>query len=174
MKPISAETKAHDRWLNRRSHRAMIKHILKTYGILALSLLALFGSGMVTGRLTAQRQRPPGDPAAAGAKTPEAWVAAASQGLVRELDLSADQERQVRDRLVPVSTALHADQQRALFQMHLRLLLFHDSLATSGLLEQDQAHRLAASRAKLRDLIIARFPDMVRGNPVLAAEETGK
>jgi len=101
-------------------------------------------------------------------------VAAASQGLVRELGLSPDQQRQVRDQLVPVSAALYADQERALFQMHLRLLLFHDSLAASGVLDPKQAKRLAASRAKLRSLIVGRFPDMVRGDPVLAAEETGK
>jgi len=142
----------------------MIKHAFKTYGILALSLLALFGSGIVTGRLTARRPPPPA----------ETWLDTASRGLVRELKLSADQERQVREQLLPVSAELHADQERALFQMHLRLLLFHDSLAASGTLSGEQAKRLGLSRAKLKSLIIGRFPDKVRGNPVLAGDKTGE
>ena len=152
----------------------MIKHAFKTYGILALSLLALFGSGIVTGRLTARRSQPPAETATSDPKTPGVWLDTASRGLVRELKLSADQERQVREQLLPVSAELHADQERALFQMHLRLLLFHDSLAASGTLSEEQAKRLGLSRAKLKSLIIGRFPDKVRSNPVLAGDKTGE
>ena len=151
-----------------------MKHAFKTYGILALSLLVLFVSGIVTGRLTAPRSQPPVGTAAAAAKTPEGWLDAATQGLVRELRLNPDQERQVREQLLPVSAALHADQERALFQMHLRLLLFHDSLAASGTLNGEQKNRLGQSRTKLKNLIIGRFPDKIRGNPVLASETSGK
>ncbi len=150
-----------------------MKHLFKTYGILALSLLALFGSGIVTGRLTAPRAAASAVPTADD-RTAGAWLDAASRGLVRELKLDATQERQVRDQLLPVSTALHADQERALFQMHLRLLMFHDTLAASGTLHPEQAARLAVSRAKLKSLIVGRFPDMVRGNPVLAGETTAE
>jgi hypothetical protein len=148
-----------------------MKQIIKTYGILALSLLALFGSGIVTGRLTASREQPVAAPNAE-ARTSGAWLDTATRGLVRELKLDAPQEQQVRDQLLPVSTALHADQERALFQMHLRLLLFHDSLAASGTLSPAQTARLATSRAKLKSLIVGRFPEMVRSNPVLAGENT--
>lgn len=151
-----------------------MKHAIKTYGILALSLLVLFGSGIVTGRLTAPRSLPPVATATAATKTPEGWLDAAAQGLVRELRLNPEQEQQVREQLLPVSTALHADQERALFQMHLRLLLFHDSLAASGTLNGGQTKRLGQSRAKLKSLIIGRFPDRVRNNPVLAGETPGK
>ncbi|MCF7675170.1 MAG: hypothetical protein K9M97_07485 [Akkermansiaceae bacterium] len=112
--------------------------------------------------------------ATAAAKTPEGWLDTATQGLVRELRLNPEQERQVREQLLPVRTALHADQERALFQMHLRRLLFHDSLAASGALNGAQTKRLGQSRAKLKNLIIGRFPDRPCGNPVLAGETSGK
>ncbi|MBN8460416.1 MAG: hypothetical protein J0M04_21515 [Verrucomicrobia bacterium] len=150
-----------------------MKQIFKTYGILALSLVALFASGIVTGRLTAPKS---GNvpPATVDTRIPGDWLDSASRALVRELDLNADQTRQVREQLVPVSAALHEDQERAMFQMHLRLLMFHDTLGASGTLSPAQTARLAASRAKLKSLIIGRFPDMVRGNPVLAGERSGE
>lgn len=150
-----------------------MKQIFKTYGILALSLGALFASGIVTGRLTAPKTGKIA-PAASEMRTPGDWLDTASRGLVRELGLNDQQARQVREQLVPVSAALHDDQERAMFQMHLRLLMFHDTLSASGTLSPAQTARLAASRAKLKSLIIGRFPDMVRGNPVLAGEKSGE
>ena len=150
-----------------------MKQIFKAYGILAVSLVALFASGVFTGRLTAPKSVKIA-PATTDTRASGDWLDTASCALVRELGLNDEQARQVREQLVPVSAALHEDQERAMFQMHLRLLMFHDTLSSSGTLSPAQTARLAASRAKLKSLIVGRFPDMVRGNPVLAGEKSGE
>jgi hypothetical protein len=137
-----------------------MKHLFKTYGIIAISLLALFGSGVIVGRLTA-----PGTPLAAnGQETPRDaadWAEKACQALVRQLDLTPDQESKVRAELAPVGEALHADQERALLQMHLRLLRLHDTLAANGALNPKQAQLLARSRVQLLSLIRERFSSII-------------
>lgn len=145
-----------------------MKKNFKTNGILVLSLGALFASGVAIGRLTAPGVRNPESPATAAPADAEAWMAAASRGLVKDLQLDEDQQQVVRAKLEPVATALFSDQKRALFQMHLRLLEFHDTLAGTRTLTEQQGMRLAVSRAKLKDLIIRKFPTLVRGNPSLA------
>jgi hypothetical protein len=148
-----------------------VKRLLHSYGILGLSLLALFASGVIIGRLTAPspRQAPP--PAVSVPADADAWVAAASRGLVKDLQLDETQQQLVRRQLDPVAGAIFADQERALFQMHLRLLELHDSLAKTGSLSDPQLTRLGQSRAKLKELIIRKFPRMVRENPTLVISE---
>ena len=129
-----------------------MKKIFKTYGILVLSLVALFASGVTIGRLTAPVVKNPVRPAAATPADAEAWMATASRGLVKNLQLDEAQQKIVRAELEPVATTLFSDQERALFQMHLRLLEFHDTLAGIGTLNESQRMRLAVSRAKLKNL----------------------
>ena len=66
-----------------------------------------------------------------------------------------------------MASAIFADQERALFQMHLRLLELHDTLAKEGAMSTQQLKRLGLSRAKLKELIIRKFPRMVRENPTM-------
>ena len=145
-----------------------MKRFVQRYGILGLSLLALFASGVGIGRHTAPKPQPVAPPAVETSSSSEAWVAAASRSLVRDLQLDAAQELKVQQLLEPVAVAIYTDQERALFQMHLRLLELHDTLAKQGSLDQRQLRHLAASRAKLKDLIIRKFPRSVRSNPSLA------
>jgi hypothetical protein len=57
--------------------------------------------------------------------------------------------------------------------MHLRLLELHDTLAKAGNLDPDQLQRLGRSRLKLKELIIAKFPRMVRENPTPLLSASG-
>lgn len=148
-----------------------MKRLLQSYGILGLSLLALFASGLIIGRMTAPSPRQAAAPAASIPVDADAWVAAASRGLVKDLQLDETQQQLVRRQLDPVAGAIFADQERALFQMHLRLLELHDSLAKTGSLNDPQLTRLGQSRAKLKELIIRKFPRMVRQNPTLVISE---
>lgn len=145
-----------------------MKRFLQHYGVLGLSLLALFASGVGIGRYAVPKPQPVTPPVVETSASSEAWVAAASRGLVRDLQLDASQELKVRQHLEPVAVAIYTDQERALFQMHLRLLELHDTLAKQVSLDARQLGHLAASRAKLKDLIIRKFPSSVRANPSLA------
>jgi hypothetical protein len=147
-----------------------MKTILRNYGVLAISLIALFASGVSIGRLSLSRVPAAVAPTSDIGMDPESWVATASRGLVRDLELDNGQERKVREQLEPVAAALFSDQERTLFQMHLRLLMLHDTLAKEGSLDQAQLGRLAISRSKLKSLIVQKFPRMVRANPTLAIE----
>ncbi len=147
-----------------------MKRIFQSYGILTLSLITLFASGVFIGRMTSPQQPQAVKTAADLAAEPDAWMAAASRGLVRDLKLDATQQDHLRSQLEPVAHAIFSDRERALFQMHLRLLEFHDQLAKEPLMDDSQLRHLASSRAKLKELIIARFPNMVRQNPTLAIQ----
>jgi hypothetical protein len=151
-----------------------VKRLLQSYGILVLSLLALFASGVFVGRMTAPEHRQAERPAATSPADAEAWVAAASRGLVRDLKLDEAQQLIVRQQLDPVAESIFSDQERALFTMHLRLLGLHDSLAKAGSLSEPQIKRLGVSRAKLKELIIRKFPRMVRENPALVVGEKSR
>lgn len=141
---------------------------LKSQTLLVASLAALFASGLVIGRLTA-----PAPPAATAPPTPtSSWAETAAATLVSDLQLDASQAKQLGTLLTPVGTALTTDQTSALFTMHLRLLRVHDSIAAEVRLTAAQAARLAASRAKLKTLIISRFPQMVSQNPTLALDSS--
>ena len=142
--------------------------LLHRYGILILSLAALFGSGLTIGRITAPAATSRAAAAAPTAHATESWLESASRSLKRDLQLSPAQETALQDELEATSVALREDQERALFQMHLRLLVLHDSMARSVALNPDQTRKLADSRSKLKRLIVAKFPDMVRSNPKFA------
>jgi hypothetical protein len=144
-------------------------HILKTYGVLVISLMVLFGSGIVIGRLTAPPRSASHDPGTTVTQSPEEWADRACRGLVRHLNLSADQEKLVRAQLGPVAAALEADRERALFQMHLRLLRLHDTLGASVTLSAHQQQLLAASRVKLLRFITQRFPESAGEHPDLTS-----
>jgi hypothetical protein len=139
---------------------------LKIHAVLTASLAALFVSGVVIGRLTAPV------PPAATATTAEtkSWTEAASRTLATDLQLDAGQQQSIAAILTPVGTALHEDHESALFTMYLRMLRVHDTIAAEMQLSSAQSLRLAASRAKLKSLIIERFPQRVSENPKLALD----
>lgn len=152
-----------------------MKRFLQSYGILLLSLATLFASGVVIGRATAPAASHP-QPATATPlsppTSPESWAISATNRLAADLLLDASSRQAVQNHLTPVATEIFSDQQRALFQMHLRLLAIHDSLAVEIPLDDRQLKRLATSRSQLKSLIIRKFPLMVRENPALAVGES--
>ncbi len=139
---------------------------LKTHAVMAASLASLFVSGVVIGRLTAP------DPPVAAAATANAgpWAEAASRTLTADLQLDATQQQRIDAILAPVGSELGEDQESALFTMHLRMLRVHDTIAAELPLSATQSARLASSRAKLKGLIIGRFPQRVSENPKLALD----
>jgi len=148
-----------------------VKRVFHSYGIIILSLIALFGSGIFVGRMTAPVKPETASPPSEVPANADAWVANASRGLVRDLKLDEAQQVLVREKLDTVATAIFSDQERALFQMHLRLLELHDTLAKDATLNGSQLQRLGQSRAKLKELIIHKFPRMVRENPSLVISD---
>lgn len=138
---------------------------LKSHAVLAASLAALFASGLVIGRLTAPASTTTAPPARAAS-----WAESASRTLAADLRLDASQQQKIDAILAPVGTAIHDDQESALFTMYLRMLRVHDTISTEIPLSAAQSARLAASRAKLKGLIIERFPQKVSENPKLALD----
>lgn len=138
---------------------------LKSHAVLAASLAALFASGLVIGRLTAPASTTTAPPARAAS-----WAESASRTLAADLRLDASQQQKIDAILAPVGTAIHDDQESALFTMYLRMLRLHDTISTEIPLSAAQSARLAASRAKLKGLIIERFPQKVSENPKLALD----
>lgn len=144
-----------------------MKSFIRKFGILSLSLTGLFVTGVFVGRLTGPTSLPSAEPATKVAQNATTWIDTASGGLIRDLALNTAQQEKVREHLTPVATAIFSDQERSLFQMHLRLLEVHDTILKDRMLDGTQQQRLGISRKKLRDRIIQAFPQMVRENPAL-------
>jgi hypothetical protein len=140
--------------------------LTKSRALLAASLATLFVSGVVIGRFTA-----PSSPAAAlPASAKATWAESASRNLAADLQLDSAQRQRIDQLLAPVGESLHDDQENALFTMYLRMLRVHDTISTEIQLSAAQSARLAASRAKLKGLIIERFPQRVSGNLELSMD----
>ena len=148
-----------------------MRRLLQTYGTLCFSLLALFASGIFIGRMTSTQVSKPTAAKVDPATVSDAWVVSASRSLVEDLKLDENQRGKLRAQLEPVAEAIFSDRERALFQMHLRLLEFHDQLAKNTAMTDVQLKRLASSRAKLKNLIITNYPNMVRENPSLVVKK---
>ncbi|MFZ9936705.1 MAG: hypothetical protein ACO3JG_06555 [Luteolibacter sp.] len=138
---------------------------IKTHALLAASLAALFISGMTIGRLTA-----PGAPVAATPAETRSWAQAASGRLAADLELDTVQQQQADKILATVSRAIDEDKEKALFTMYLRMLRVHDAIDAGVTLSAAQSARLSASRARLKSLILERFPQRVSQDPLLALD----
>ncbi|MES2705870.1 MAG: hypothetical protein V4726_04630 [Verrucomicrobiota bacterium] len=147
---------------------------LKDKIILTFSLIGLFGAGIGCGLLWGDRgwqvsQKPPDTPITA-AVSPAEWWNLALDHLGGDLHLTAGQRQKVQPLLEHSSQRMFLNRDRALFQMHLELLSFHDELIRRpGLLDPAQQSRLAAARGRLRQRIGERFPQFVADTPIPAA-----
>lgn len=138
---------------------------IKMHAVLAASLAALFVSGIAIGRLTAR-----GAPAAAKPVQSTTWADAASGTLAADLQFDASQQQQADAILAAVGSALNEDKENALFTMYLRMLKVHDAIDSGVTLSAAQSARLAASRGRLKNLIIERFPQKLSQSALLALE----
>lgn len=143
-----------------------------SYPLLALVLGGLFAAGGTMGYYIGKNQTAgplPGlseSDAGPGANRASAaeWAEAACTRLTGDLGLTEVQTGKIRPLLSHTSELVFLERDRALLQMHLRLLEVHDLLAKDGTLSAPQKNRLARSRAKLKDSILSRFAAILRSN----------
>jgi len=148
---------------------------LPSYTLLALSLGGIFAAGGTVGYLAGKRPGPAQDPAISTISTtnstsPEQWADQAFENLAGDLKLTAPQRLKMRPFLLEAAGKVFMERDRALFQMHLRLLEAHDTLASESNLDPSQQKRLKQSRDKLKASISARFADILRDNPSAVPE----
>jgi hypothetical protein len=133
---------------------------------LAACLGTLFASGLAIGyRFGQHTSRSSTAPLADPTISPADWTSRACEALQNDLDLSPAQGERVRSHIATASQGIFVDRERALLQIHLRILEVHDLLASDASLDDHQKVRLKASRAKLRRLITSRFADLLREAP---------
>jgi hypothetical protein len=144
-----------------------------SYGLLVISLGGIFAAGGSIGYFMGKDSRPAAaaDPAAgwigsASGASPETWADQAFESLAGDLKLSADQRQKVRPYLNSASGRVFVERDRALLQMHLRLLEVHNSLAKETSLDPAQKKRLMGSRAKLKAFILSRFAVLLKNESV--------
>lgn len=140
----------------------------RSYALLALSLGGIFAAGGAVGYWLGKGQGTSTAPGitdnigtVAGA-SPQDWADQAMTRLVSDLELTPEQQSRVRPFLTSAADRVFVERDRALLQMHLRLLEVHDSLARDAALREPQKKRLATSRAKLKDSILARFASLLK------------
>ena len=142
-------------------------NLLPSYALLAVSLGSIFAAGGAVGYFIGKDTTAPTSPAEAlssiapGA-SPEQWAGQAFDNLASELALTDAQRGKVRPYLTATAERVFLERDRALLQMHLRLLEVHDTLATESALTEPQKKRLAASRAKLKASILGRFAGILK------------
>lgn len=138
-----------------------------SYGLLVLSLGSIFAAGGAVGYYAGKGAVLP----MAGGETvigtapgssPQQWAEQAFMSLDAELQLNEAQRLKVRPYLTAAAERVFTERDRALLQMHLRLLEVHDSLVREGALDALQQKRLAASRAKLKASILSRFAGILQ------------
>jgi hypothetical protein len=133
---------------------------------LVLSLGTLFAAGLALGyRLGSSRQPAPATTRQESSHSADEWASHASLALERDLSLSPPQSSLVRSHLATVSRGIFLERDRALFQIHLRLLEAHDILSKDLTLADSQRIRLKASREKLRALITEKFAPILKDLP---------
>jgi len=133
---------------------------------LAACLATLFASGLAIGyRLGEQRAATAPVSSMEETVSPDDWTSRACDALQRDLALSPEQSDRIRSHLTEASRGIFLDRERALLQIHLRILEVHDILARDTSLNDQQKLRLKASRAKLRSLITSKFADLLRDSP---------
>lgn len=138
-----------------------------SYGPLALSLSGIFAAGGAVGYYLGKGAVAPAGAVEAVIGTapgasPEQWAEQAFTSLAGELQLTEDQRLKVKPHLTAAAERVFMERDRALLQMHLRLLEVHDSLARETTLDAAQQKHLVRSRAKLKASILSRFATILR------------
>ena len=133
-----------------------------SYALLAVSLGGIFAAGGTVGYFVGKEApavTPAGDAVigTAPGASPELWAGQAFENLAGDLQLTESQRGKVRPYIEATAERVFGERERALFQMHLRLLEVHDALARETVLTEAQRKRLAQSRAKLKASIVGRF-----------------
>ncbi len=139
-----------------------------SYALLSLSLASIFAAGGAVGYWLGKGT--PAAPAgieavigtAAGATSPEQWAGQAFDGLAGELKLTENQRSRIRPYLAATAGHVFLERDRALLQMHLRLLEVHDALGKESALTPVQQKRLAQSRGRLKASILSRFSGLLK------------
>ena len=135
---------------------------------LSLSLGTLFAAGIGIGyRMGSSAARAAAIPLTRQdtAHSADEWASHAGDALERDLALSPAQSSLVRSHLASFSRGIFLERDRALFQIHLRLLEAHDILSRDLTLADAQRIRLRASREKLRTLITRKFAPILKDLP---------
>ena len=145
---------------------------LPSYTLLVVSLGGIFAAGGAVGYFVGK-----GTPPAAAAleqvigtapgASPEQWADQAFGNLAGDLNLTEAQRGKVRPYLDATAERVFVERDRALLQMHLRLLEVHDALSREAMLSEVQKKRLSQSRAKLKASILGRFASMLTTEPGL-------
>ena len=142
---------------------------LPTYGLLAVSLGGIFAAGGAVGYYLGKGTPPPAAATIASIEnspgaSPEQWAGLAFDRLAAELKLSDSQRLKVRPYLASTAERVFLERDRALLQMHLRLLEVHNLLLREPLLDDVQKKQLSASRAKLKAFILSGFSAILRND----------
>ena len=138
-----------------------------SYALLAVSLGGIFAAGGAVGYVVG-KGAPPSPPLVEGVigtapgASPEQWAGQAFESLAGDLKLTEAQRGKVRPYLAATAERVFVERDRALLQMHLRLLEVHDALTKETVLTETQKKRLAQSRAKLKATILARFAGILQ------------
>lgn len=132
-------------------------------GKVALALLVILASGIGLGWFAREARKPPADTSPPPGNTAEAvthWTDRALKTLTEELKLTPEQERQIRPLLQETSRKMDLDRERALFELHLRVLRVHDEMRP--LLQPDQLPALERMRLRLQQDIKQRFAPLLK------------
>ena len=132
-------------------------------GKVALALLVILASGIAVGWFGHDVRKPPVEPAPPVNHTADAathWTDRAMVTLSRELQLTAEQQQQVRPVLQEASRKMDLDRERALFQLHLQVLRVHDALRPH--LQPEQVPALERMSLRLRQDIKTRFAPLLK------------
>ncbi|MBP7949761.1 MAG: hypothetical protein KA004_08910 [Verrucomicrobiales bacterium] len=133
---------------------------LKDSLLLGGTLSGLFAAGVGAGYFVAKHPATPTDPqpAAPPKIVAKDWWSKSLETLSGNLHLSDAQRQRVVPLLQATADRIFLNRDRALFQMHLQLLDFHDVLQREpNLLDEDQQQQLARLREALRRRITGQF-----------------
>ena len=137
---------------------------------LTAALLALFAAGTGTGYFIARKSPAPAAASTSLTKSSDTttdWWQRALNRLASDLNLDETQKNAVRPMLQRTADQMFLNRDRALFQIHLELLAFHDTLGRPGtFLDAAQKMRLDALRARLRQQIESQFPQFLKDSPL--------
>lgn len=140
--------------------------------LVSFSLLLLFAAGVGSGFLIGKRQA---DQSAvtstvtttAAAASSTDWWQKSLDSLAADLKLSAAQKASIQPLLLNTGDRMFHNRDRAMFQIHLELLAFHEAVGKqAGLLDAAQMQRLDSMRSNLRKRIEKQFPQFLKDSPL--------